>query len=132
MEKATITVALFVSKRSKYFPFSWWVLRSYLPRKEQISTVESTNKTTQNSHIFSGENHENRSFSGAKNDKIASNRAVISIERYRKLTGDNTSSDDVVLRRILFMQRLFRKVIKEELEHYAKNKNASKSNKSFS
>lgn len=42
---------------------------------------------------------------------------VITIEQYRVLTGDQTSSDDLVTQRIFYIERLCRGVIQQELRN---------------
>jgi hypothetical protein len=49
-------------------------------------------------------------------DNIAMNKTTVSIEEYRKLTGDATSPDDLVLQRITYIERLCRGVIVNELQ----------------
>ncbi len=41
---------------------------------------------------------------------------AITIEHYRTLTGDNTSPDELVIKRIFFIERLCRGAIQQELQ----------------
>lgn len=42
---------------------------------------------------------------------------AITIEKYRALTSDNTSPDELVIKRIFFIERLCRGVIQQELRN---------------
>lgn len=44
-------------------------------------------------------------------------RPVISIEQYRALTNDHKSPDDLITRRIFYIERLCRGVIQQELRN---------------
>lgn len=44
------------------------------------------------------------------------NKTVISIEEYRQMLNDQQSSDELILKRIAFMESLCRNVIRIELE----------------
>ncbi len=45
-------------------------------------------------------------------------RTLLTIERYRKLTGDVLSSEDKVIQRLQFLDSLCRNFIKDEIQKY--------------
>jgi hypothetical protein len=45
----------------------------------------------------------------------------ISIQEYRKIMSDETSTDDQILKRLNYLEALCRNVIKQELENFQKN-----------
>lgn len=45
----------------------------------------------------------------------------ISIQEYRKIMSDETSTDDQILKRLSYLEALCRNVIKQELEKFEKN-----------
>lgn len=45
---------------------------------------------------------------------------VLSEEEYRKILNDNASSSDQIARRVMFLEAFCRKIIRLELEKYAK------------
>jgi hypothetical protein len=47
---------------------------------------------------------------------------AITIENYRALTSDNTSPDELVIKRIFYIERLCRGVIQQELRNAYENK----------
>ena len=49
---------------------------------------------------------------------------MISVEEYRKLMDDQTSSDELVVKRIQFLDVFCRNIIRAELEKYKKDTNS--------
>jgi len=88
--------------------------------------VESTQNNQKNSPNFRSENQENSSSFARENGKIDSNRAIISVEQYRKRTKDNDSPDELIIQKINFIEKLCRHVIKTELNQYAPKKKTKK------
>lgn len=44
--------------------------------------------------------------------------AIVTIEEYRKLLNDNISSDDLIEKRLKYLEAFCRNIIKSELEKY--------------
>lgn len=89
--------------------------------------VDIAQNNQQNSPNFRGENDTLGPDFRCGNGKISNNKAIISIERYRKLTGHKDIPEDVILRRLHFIEGLCRHVAKQEIRQYAKKKSATKS-----
>ena len=47
---------------------------------------------------------------------------ILSISEYRRILGDNKSSDEIIQKRITYLEALCRNVIKIEIEKYVKSK----------
>jgi hypothetical protein len=48
---------------------------------------------------------------------------VVSVAEYRKMLGDNKSTDEQILNRLRYLEALCRNVIRGELENYVKETN---------
>ena len=59
--------------------------------------------------------------SGCKLDKKCHDSdAILSVDEYREILGENVSSDEQIKKRVQFIEAFCRNIIKLELEKYAK------------
>lgn len=51
----------------------------------------------------------------SQNGKIRLSKAIVSTERYREITGDYTSTDEKILKKLAYLESFCRNIIRQEL-----------------
>ncbi len=85
-------------------------------RSNLTSFIDATKKDGNRAESFSADN-------GTRSQQNEEAKTVVSIQEYRKLLSDKTSTDNQILLRLRYLESLCRNVVRDELENYVHYEN---------